>query len=147
MFVLLRYVVKLGESSIRLQVCQVCVLVQYISDTKPPGHSASAVIVKNPVIITVMLNLFQHLSFQCIYPEIPKQVRNDRESSSIAIASPSLSVILRDPDSSGNQRISLRVNSAKQSKHCMLAHPPLRLIRYFVPRNDSERAPYNHRGC
>ena len=36
----------------------------------------------------VMLNLFQHLSFQCINLEIPKQVRNDRESSSVVIASP-----------------------------------------------------------
>ena len=35
----------------------------------------------------VMLNSFQHLSFQCINLEIPKQVRNDRESSSIVIAS------------------------------------------------------------
>ena len=44
----------------------------------------------------VMLNLFQHLSFQhllfqCINLEIPKQVRNDRESSPIVIASPALS--------------------------------------------------------
>jgi len=39
----------------------------------------------------VMLNLFQHLSFQCINLEIPKQVRNDRESSPIVIASPDLS--------------------------------------------------------
>ena len=38
------------------------------------------------VIITVMLNLFQHLSFQCVIPEIPKQVRNDREQSPIGIA-------------------------------------------------------------
>jgi len=43
-----------------------------------------------------MLNLFQHLSFQhplfqCINLEIPKQVRNGRESCPIFIASPNLS--------------------------------------------------------
>jgi len=52
-----------------------------------------------------MLNLFQHLSFQCIYPEIPKQVQNDRELCSIAIASQSPIVIASEAkQSKGVQR-------------------------------------------
>jgi hypothetical protein len=38
----------------------------------------------------VMLNLFQHLSFQRINLEIPNLFRNDIESSPIVIASPDL---------------------------------------------------------
>jgi len=50
----------------------------------PPQVIASQAILSFHV---VMLNLFQHLSFQCINLEIPKQVRNDRQPSPFVIAS------------------------------------------------------------
>ncbi len=39
----------------------------------------------------VMLNLFQHLSFQRINLEIPKQVRNDSEKTSCLVMTTSTS--------------------------------------------------------
>ena len=63
----------------------------------------------------VMLNLFQHLSFQCINLEIPKQVRNDRESSPVVIARP-------DKAGRGNLSVSLT------PRDCFVA---------IAPRNDS----------
>ena len=64
-----------------------------------------------------MLNLFQHLSFKCVYPEIPRQVRNGVESNSIAIAS-----------------------EAKKPHHRMIMHQsaPM-LLRQFMPRNEGQR--------
>ena len=70
-----------------------------------------------------MLNLFQHLSLWCSNLEIPKQVRNDRESSPIVIA-----MSLSHEFSSG---------AAKQSLLHMLAHTLLLdCFRANTPRND-----------
>ena len=63
----------------------------------------------------VMLNLFQHLSFQPINLEIPKQVRNDIESRPVVIAR---------PDLSGRGNITI---SSPPPRDCFVA---------IVPRND-----------
>ncbi len=74
-----------------------------------------------------MLNLFQHLSFQRINLEIPKQVRNDIESSSVIIADET-PLSLRAPICRG-AAISA---SHHHTQDCFIA---------ITPRNDGEKRP------
>ena len=62
----------------------------------------------------VMLNLFQHLSFQPINLEITKQVRNDIES---------ISAVTATPDKSGRGNLSV----SPPPRYCFVA---------IIPRND-----------